>query len=193
MSKAVKVLQKMLVDAGENISIDGDLGPQTKNAIDRLNVPDYLKIAMKEVGVLEVPGSGNNPQIIAYHAVSGGFSQDSIPWCASYVNWVMKKDNHKTVKYSARAKSWLKFGIGIDEPIVGAIAVKSRSGGGHVGFVVSINKEKGKLYLLGGNQNDEVNIKKYNIATFMDFRIPKNYGEYYADLQIVADGGASEA
>lgn len=193
MNQAVRVLQQMICDNGDLISVDGQIGPQTNGAIDKLNVPEYLKLAMKEIGTKEVPGSGDNPRVLEYHAVSGGYSEDAVPWCGSFVNWVMKMDGHGTVQIPARAKSWLEFGMTVGEPIVGCVAVKSRSGGGHVGFVVTVDKYKNELYLLGGNQNDEVNIKKYKISTFMDFRIPFTYGGYYASLAVKTDLSTSEA
>ncbi len=45
-------------------------------------------------------------------------------------------------------------------PAVGAIAVKTRNGGGHVTFVAGRTRG-GTLACCGGNQNDEVNVSPY--------------------------------
>lgn len=116
--------------------------------------------------------------------MSGGFSSDEVAWCGSFVNWVMKKSGYKeTVSIPARAKSWLKFGKTSVEPVIGSIAVKSRKGGGHVCFVVGKDKN-GSLYCLGGNQNNEVNIKLYPKGVFIDFRVPNDV--YISSLPLYA-------
>lgn len=171
--KTVKVLQRYLVDNNQNIVIDGYLGNQTIRAIDALTIPPYLKIALKEVGTKEIVGKKHSSKVLAYHSVSGGFTTDEVPWCGSYVNWVMLHEDDKTVSYPARAKSWLSYGQTSVIPITGSIAVKSRRGGGHVCFVIGKNKN-GDLYCLGGNQNDEVNIRLYPKSVFMDFRVPND-------------------
>lgn len=173
MSVAVRELQKLLNNNGAALAVDGMLGKKTKAAIEDLDIPLYLKIAMGEVGTKEIKGSAHNKRVLEYHSVSGGFGEDEVPWCASFVNWVMLRSGEtKTVSYPARAKSWGDYGIGIHSPRVGAIAVKTRIGGGHVGFVVAVRGNS--LYLLGGNQSDEVNIRRYRVQDFVTFRVPRD-------------------
>lgn len=176
MKQSVLTLQTLIVQSGQDIEEDGIYGNQTRTAIERLCVPNWIKTAMKEIGVKEIHGKEHNERVLEYHEVSGGFTTDEVPWCASYVNWVMLQHGYDTVKYPARAKSWLHFGKTSIVPIVGSIAVKSRTGGGHVGFVIGQNTD-GDIYVLGGNQNDEVNIKLYKKEVFIDFRVPLNYGK----------------
>ena len=181
--ESVKELQTLLNQQGAKLDPDGWLGNETKKAISSLNIPYYLKVALLEVGTKEIHGTLNNPRIIEYHKVSGGFSNDEVPWCGSFVNWVMLQSNYDTVKTPARAKSWLNFGIETDYPMPGAIAVKSRTGdksrtgNGHVCFVLGYNQD-GKLLCVGGNQNDEVNIKAYDKSVFLEFRVPENLIKY---------------
>ncbi len=174
MSVAVRELQKLLNNNGAHIVVDGDLGRYTKAAIEDLDIPRYLKIAMGEIGTKEIKGSAaHNKRVLEYHSISGGFSTDEVPWCASFVNWVMLQSGvQKTANYPARAKSWGDFGVAIQFPKVGAIAVKTRIGGGHVGFVVAVRGNS--LYLLGGNQSDEVNIRRYRVQDFVTFRMPRD-------------------
>ena len=56
---------------------------------------------------------------------------------------------------SLLARSYLDWGIGLEQPRLGAIAVLSCGNDpttGHVGFVLGDAADK--LYLLGGNQGD---------------------------------------
>lgn len=174
MSKVVKNLQSLVLQLGgllPKFGVDGDLGIETKNAIDSLDIPEWIKTAMKEVGVHEIKGSKHNPRVVEYHSVTGGYSNDEVPWCGSFIAWCLKQNDLPIVKVGERAKSWSNYGVVIKEPVIGAIAVKSRKGGGHVCFVVG-QDSKGYLYCLGGNQNDEVNIAKYKKEVFEDFRLP---------------------
>jgi uncharacterized protein (TIGR02594 family) len=150
-----------------------------------------MKIAKKELGTKEIHGKKHNPRVLEYHSVSGGFSTDEVPWCGSFVNWVMKQSKYKTVSYPARAKSWKNFGKKAKKPIYGAIAVKSRRGGGHVAFVVGQSKDGKYLYVLGGNQHDSVNISKYPKSVWTDFRVPSDYDDTKCILPIY-DGRSSK-
>ena len=144
----------------------------------------WMKIAKKEIGTKEIHGKRHNPRVLEYHSVSGGFSTDEVPWCGSFVNWVMKQSGYKTVSYPARAKSWKNFGKKAKKLVYGAIGIKSRKGGGHVAFVVGQSKDGKYLYMLGGNQHDSVNISKYPKHLWTDFRLPKDYDETNCKLPI---------
>ena len=49
------------------------------------------KVSIAEIGQKEIKGAEHNSRIIEYHATTGGFKNDETPWCASYVNWVIKE------------------------------------------------------------------------------------------------------
>jgi hypothetical protein len=57
-------------------------------------------------------------------------------------------------------------------PALGAIAVKSRVGGGHVTFVAGRTRGNA-LACCGGNQNDAVNVSAYREDVFKGFYWPK--------------------
>ncbi|MBO0155285.1 TIGR02594 family protein, partial [Vibrio parahaemolyticus] len=78
------------------------------------------------------------------------------------------------VKEAYRAKEWKGFGKNISEPIHGALGIKSRKGGGHVAFVVGKSPDGRHLYMLGGNQSNQVNIAKYSIDVWDKFVVPSN-------------------
>ena len=184
--EAVKTLQKVLLGLGQTLhkfGVDGDLGNETKTAIDNLNFPEYVKIALKEIGAKEIKGSVHNPRVVEYQkTTSGKYSDDETPWCGAFISWVMKTAGiQHNIKIPERAKEWKAFGVQTLNPVVGSIAIKDRVGGGHVCIVIggSIN---GRLLCVGGNQNDEVNIAQYKRSDFTDFRILESNLKSYETL-----------
>lgn len=176
--EAIKVLQRYLVQSGEvlpKFGVDGDLGSETKNAIGALDYPEYVKIALKEIGVKEIVGTVHNPRVLEYQATTAGkYKEDETPWCGAFISWVMKEANiDHNIKVTERAKEWKTFGVDSVKPVLGAIAIKSRNGGGHVCIVVGKLKN-GSLLCVGGNQSNEVNIAQYAPNVFEDFRVPLN-------------------
>jgi len=116
--------------------------------------------------VREVPGAGNNPRIVMYHATTrGGAAPDSTPWCSSFVNYCVEQAGlHGTD--SKAALSWHEQGWGQEvtaAPAPGDIAVFRRSGasgsGGHVGFFVGDAGDS--VRVLGGNQGNRVSIAPF--------------------------------
>jgi uncharacterized protein (TIGR02594 family) len=99
--------------------------------------PKWLEVAMREIGVVEVPGPGDNPRVIEYHqATTLKATDDSVPWCSSFVNWCMKEAGIQG-SGSAAARSWLNWGKKLDSPRNGCIAVLKRGNNpnnGHVAF-----------------------------------------------------------
>lgn len=138
---------------------------------DKNLIPPWLLVAEGEIGIKEVPGVGNNKRILEYHSVTGlAASQDSVPWCASFVSWCLEVSGIKSTK-SARAKSYLEFGVKLTEPRKGCICVFNRNGGGHVGFYMGENDVS--IFVLGGNQRNAVNIAPYSKADFLEYRWPR--------------------
>lgn len=144
--------------------------------------PKWFEIAENEVGTKEVKG-GENPRILAYHASTTlKAREDEIPWCSSFVNWCITQAGLKGTN-SAAAISWLNYGVST-EPKEGAITIirqkkkgpdqaTGSSSGNHVGFLV---KTEGiRIYLLGGNQSDQVKISGFNLASYevLSYRWPK--------------------
>ena len=132
----------------------------------------WMDIARAEVGQKEVAGGGNNPRIEEYHSAAGGSEPDSVPWCSSFVNWVMKEAGIDRTKRK-NARSWATWGRGINTFQPGCVVVLSRGSNpalGHVGFYVG--HENGLIRLLGGNQSDAVNIASYDPARLVARRMP---------------------
>ena len=118
----------------------------------------WMDIAEGERGVKEITGASAHPQIVAYHATTTlKATSDEVPWCSSFVNWVMAKAKYPITK-SAAAKSWATYGQSCAlHP--GCLVVFTRKGGNHVGFCVGDTSTTVKV--LGGNQSNEVNIASY--------------------------------
>lgn len=139
--------------------------------------PLWLAIALREMdtGVEEIVGpNAHNPRIIEYHsATSLGATDDETPWCSSFVNWCMMKANLPRTD-SAMARSWLRWGVDLDEPRRGCVVVFSRPPSptsGHVAFY--INLDGGRVYVLGGNQSNQVNITGYPFSRVLGYRWPQ--------------------
>lgn len=144
--------------------------------IEKSSAPAWYLIAEGEIGVREIPANGDNARIVAYHGATNlGPSPDSVPWCSSFVNWCMREAGLLgTTRPNAR--SWLTWGYPMKAPELGAVAVfwRVRRDGwqGHVGFYVKT--EGDYIYVLGGNQSDEVCIQAYHKSKLLGYRWPKS-------------------
>jgi uncharacterized protein (TIGR02594 family) len=58
-----------------------------------------------QLGVTEATGKNDGPEVQAYLKTTG--LKGNYPWCAAFVNWVLKKCGIKTIN-DARAGSWFK-------------------------------------------------------------------------------------
>ncbi|MCG8518674.1 MAG: TIGR02594 family protein [Pseudomonadales bacterium] len=156
----------------------------------------WMRHAFGELGEKEIPGTKANPRILSYFKSSRFWGTDDSggqnAWCASFVSWVMEQSNYESPKAAFRARSWSSFGRKLGQPVFGAIAVKSRRGGGHVAFVVGQSEDGKYLFMLGGNQQDEVNITRYPRNVWTSFLLPSDY-DSSADALPVYRGGAKIA
>lgn len=130
-----------------------------------MSIPKHMEWARKYIGVAETPGKASNPVVDEFFALAGlkGL-KDDVPWCAAFVAAMLKKAgflNEVEPKMRLWAASYARCGVALKNPAWGAIGVKTRNGGGHVGFVVAANAER--VWLLGGNQGDKVSISEWKI------------------------------
>ncbi|MBC9208268.1 TIGR02594 family protein [Roseomonas aerophila] len=134
----------------------------------------WMAIAENELGVAEIPGRQHNPRIVEYHMTTSlQAGDDETPWCASFVNWVMRQAGYSGTN-SAAAKSWKGWGSASGGRY-GAITVlrRQRSGhdastgsssGFHVGFMTK--QTAGHIQLLGGNQGNMVKLSNFNLSSY---------------------------
>ncbi|HHR6143641.1 TPA: TIGR02594 family protein [Providencia alcalifaciens] len=136
--------------------------------------PKWLVEARKEIGQREIKGPASNPRIDQYwrdSKLSGLVgTDDKVPWCAGFVNAMLERSGIRSTR-SDSSRSYLNYGVKLYEPKYGCIVILSRTGGGHVGFVVG-KTESGLLLVLGGNQSDEVNIKAFETSRVVCYRYP---------------------
>jgi uncharacterized protein (TIGR02594 family) len=130
-----------------------------------------FEIALGEYGHKERRG-GENPEILKYFHEIGytDIKEDEVPWCSAFVNWCVMKAGLPITKNLA-AKSWLGWGKKVMIPEIGDIAVFKRGNlgwQGHAGFYIKNNGIY--VWVLSGNQSDEVNISKYSGTDLLSYR-----------------------
>lgn len=137
--------------------------------------PEWYEIARKEVGQREILGPGMNPRIAEYYKATdlGKVNDDSVPWCSAFVNWCMREAGVKRTN-KANARSWLYWGEELKEPRLGCVVVFSRPpnpASGHVALYVS-ETSAGNIWVLGGNQSNQVCVSAYGKARLLSYRWP---------------------
>ena len=133
----------------------------------------HLNIALGEFGVKEIVGKKHNPEVLKYFQETGHkwVRSDETAWCSAFMNWVCKKSG---LEYSGalNARSWIKIGCEVEDPNVGDVVVFSRGNPngwqGHVGLF--IRETKHWIYVLGGNQNNQVKISAYAKKRLLQYR-----------------------
>jgi uncharacterized protein (TIGR02594 family) len=73
-------------------------------------------------------------------------------WCARFMNMVLQKSGYHGTG-SDMARSFASYGRRVSGPQVGAIAVMTRRGGGHVGVVSGIDASGDPIVVSGNNGN----------------------------------------
>lgn len=134
-----------------------------------------LQTAFSQYGVTEISGASHNPTIVNYFKTIGHkwVTTDETAWCSAFANWVALKAGKKgSGKLDAR--SWLKTGNTTYRPVLGDVVVFWResksSWKGHVGFFIGYSEDNRYIYVLGGNQSNQVNIKPYPKSRLLGFR-----------------------
>ncbi|MBE1159823.1 TIGR02594 family protein [Dyella sp. 7MK23] len=134
-----------------------------------------MPIALAERGVRRFGPGQSNPRIVEYngHTALVGYD-DKISWCSSFVNWCLGRIGIRGTG-SALARSWLDWGRPLEQPVYGCVAVLTReddpaSWKGHVGFYLRHDAET--IYLLGGNQLEEVRELGYPLDSVLGYRWP---------------------
>ncbi|MBA4010939.1 MAG: TIGR02594 family protein [Phenylobacterium sp.] len=136
----------------------------------------WLKVALAERGVQEIPGAAANPRIIEFIASTpegrGGAIGDEFPWNSQFANWVMKQSGYAGTN-SAQAVSWSRWGTPLETAKPGAVVVFTRgdSGGGMVGFYVR-DLPDGSVEVLAGNLFNQVTVSKMASSKLIAVRWP---------------------
>lgn len=149
--------------------------------------PRHLEIARSLIGVKEFPGAASNPVIMGWANeakdwLGAAYINDGVSWCGLGVSYCLHAAGLKPPGkgfVGLRARQWETYGDGLPStgtPPLGAIVVFWRktlaSGFGHVGFVDGVYAN-GDLSVLGFNQDDAVNVRRYGRDRLRAIRWPK--------------------
>lgn len=138
--------------------------------------------AQRFIGIRELSGDKNHPLIVWWLSLCDLKEQpDETPWCSAFMNG-MAWDCEKPRTRSAAARSWLELGRvktleeaeAVDDVVIlkttaeGPGADVTRGAPGHVGLFARIEGER--VWLLGGNQDDEVRLSSFPRARVIGIR-----------------------
>lgn len=136
--------------------------------------PKWLELARAEIGVARVVGKGDSQKVLNYFADAGHpeVTDDDVAYCAAFVGAMLKRAGQPN-SGSLAARSYLKYGIAVDDPAPGDIAVFSRGNSsweGHVAFYLGATDTAVKV--LGGNQSNKVSVANYSKSRLLGYRRP---------------------
>lgn len=142
-----------------------------------VTAPQILVQAIKLIGTKEIVGIKNDVQIMAWAKELGLeniYTNDETAWCGLFVAFCSKQANldiGMTNREALWALNWNKFGTRQGVAMLGDVLTFTRNGGGHVGICVG---EDSKCYhVLGGNQGNEVSIKRIEKTRLSQIRRTK--------------------
>jgi uncharacterized protein (TIGR02594 family) len=143
--------------------------------------PPWLLAARACIGLKEDLGPNDSTWLRRMWAHFGASWLNKQPWCGGAMAYWMCQAMVQYPKEYYRAKAWLDWGIWLDKPVVGAVVIFERDGGGHVAIVEGVNAA-GQLVCVGGNQSDAVRTAPFDIKARkpLGYRWPTEYGELLA-------------
>jgi uncharacterized protein (TIGR02594 family) len=132
--------------------------------------PEWVEIARNDIGNPESMGPNDSPLIRKALGKLSALWLKGQPWCGSIMAYWMQQCEIPYPKDYYRAKAWAAWGSACG-PVLGAVVVFERSGGGHVGIVTG-RDGGGLLRVLGGNQKDSVRESLFDPARVIAYRWP---------------------
>jgi uncharacterized protein (TIGR02594 family) len=117
-----------------------------------------------------MPSFGGDLVSEARRYIGGNPTGRNSLWCGAFMDMVLKKTGHKGGGNLARA--YASYGHRVSGPQVGAIAVMTRRGGGHVGVVSGIDSS-GNPIIISGNHNDKVEEAVYPRGRIIAYVMPE--------------------
>jgi uncharacterized protein (TIGR02594 family) len=133
--------------------------------------PTWLAAAREDIGQRETLGPNDSPWIRSMLAKLGATWLLGQPWCGGAVAKWVSDAGFKPVAKWWQARAWASWGQALAFPAHGCVVVFTRTGGGHVGFVMG-EDAAGNLLVLGGNQGDAVNVRAFPRARVLAYRWP---------------------
>lgn len=132
-----------------------------------------IETALNEFGTKSIAGLLHNAEVVKYFKGIGQawVKDDETAWCAAFLNWVLMKSG-KMYTSSLLARSFMHYGTPTTTPQVGDIVVLWRGNKygpfGHCGLFIKQTNEL--VYILGGNQADQVSIESYSKTQLLGYR-----------------------
>jgi uncharacterized protein (TIGR02594 family) len=144
-----------------------------------MSEPAWLKEAITHIGLKEVSGRADNPTIVQFYKDCGHdeIEHDETAWCAAFVGACLKhagKPTSAPTDLNLLARSYLKYGKKLTQPVPGCIAVwpRGKPPSGHVGFVVKVNEANGTIKTIEGNVGNQVQWGTHRITDALGYRWP---------------------
>ena len=136
----------------------------------------WIAEARKHIGLSEIPGKNHNPVIRNWLiSLKAWWQDDETPWCGTFAAHCCRQGGRDVPQHWYRARAWADAGTRLSRPVYGCLAVFSREGGGHVGFVVG-QDGNGNLLVLGGNQGNKVSIAAFPRSRVLAYVWPSENG-----------------
>jgi len=162
-----------------------------KRTTNEADIPPWLQEMRVITGTKEVPGSGNNPQILAMaddiarifpymETYCAQYQHDETPWCGLAAGWCLASSGIAPPFGATDTQRFLWADsfrtdpgmIKLGAPVPGCIVVMKRSGGNHVTFYES--DAGSNINCRGGNQSDMVNVSAYAKSGVTGYMWPAN-------------------
>lgn len=125
----------------------------------------------------EIAGKRHSSTIMGWARRLGiWYPDDETPWCGLFTAHCIGSQipDEALPNNPLGARNWLKFGREVSAPVEGAIVVfwrgKRNGWQGHVGFVVG--SDPAHVWVLGGNQSNQVNVRKFPRSRVLGYRWP---------------------
>jgi uncharacterized protein (TIGR02594 family) len=104
-------------------------------------------------GMANSGGYGSSSLVAeARRYIGGNPTSRASLWCARFMNMVLQREGYRGTG-SDMARSFASYGQRVSGPRIGAIAVMSRRGGGHVGIISGIDAQGNPIMISGNNGN----------------------------------------
>lgn len=108
-----------------------------------------------------------------------GVDPVNVEWCAAFINAILENQgmpgSDSVSNNPLMARSFLDWGVSVDEPRRGDIVVFRRGNSnweGHVAIYLGTVERDGTTYyrILGGNQNNAINVTEYPVNRLLGIR-----------------------
>lgn len=122
-----------------------------------------------ELGYAKVSAASSDLVAEARRHLGGNPTGRGSLWCGAFMDLVLKRTGRRGGGNLARG--YANYGTRVSGPQVGAIAVMTRKGGGHVGVVTGVDSS-GNPVIISGNHNNRVEESVYPRGRVITYVVP---------------------